>query len=429
MPSAIERIRRIAALAGKDLLIWRRNKAAIFFTLAWPLVIALFFGMVFGGGGRSEPLRLGLVLLDSHPAALAFAERLAERAGLRVERMDLAEAEARLRRGALGFALIVPEGFGAGLLRFFNGDPPPLRLLFDPARRSERGMIEGLLFGAAFVSAFGELARRMDQSPAIASAFAAELAEMPKPLAAAFARFLEALQDFRAELAARAGPGAAAEQEEPMPKLPLVAEAVAGFSARPPSGFAVSFIQAMFWALLGAMMSMLSELVRERMTGAFERLRASPATAGEILLGSALASWLLMLFALGLLVLLAALIGIRPQDPLKLLAAGAAAAFAFAGLTLLFASAGESMQAVHGTTWAVMLPLAMVGGAMVPLFLLPTWLVPLSHLSPVKWSVLALEGAYWRALAWFELLPALAVLLAIGALAALIGARRILARA
>ncbi len=136
-----------------------------------------------------------------------------------------------------------------------------------------------------------------------------------------------------------------------------------------------------------------------------------------------------MLFALGLLMLLASLIGIRPQDPLKLLAAGAAAAFAFAGLTLLFASAGESMQAVHGTTWAVMLPLAMVGGAMVPLFLLPTWLAPLSHLSPVKWSVLALEGAYWRALAWFELLPALAVLLAIGALAALIGARRILARA
>lgn len=102
---------------------------------------------------------------------------------------------------------------------------------------------------------------------------------MPKPLAAAFARFLKALKDFRAELAAEAGPGALVEQE-PMSKLPLVAEAVAGFSARPPSGFAVSFIQAMFWALLGAMMSMLSELVRERMTGTFERLRASPASAG-----------------------------------------------------------------------------------------------------------------------------------------------------
>jgi ABC-2 type transport system permease protein len=428
MPSATERLGRIFALTRKDLVIWSRNRASVFFTLAWPLVIALFFGMVFGGGGgRSATLRLGLVLEDAHPSARAFAERLAAHEGLLVEPVSRAQAEERIRRGSMSFALVVPEGFGGSILRFFNGEVPALRLLFDPARRSERGLIEGLLFHAAFATAFAEVERALFAAPSPQTALREVSAGMPAPVAAAFERFLEALAAFRAEVARS---DAALRMEASfVPTLPFTAEAIAATGMRPPDGFAVSFIQAMFWALLGAMMSMLSELVRERMTGTFERLRASPASPGEILLGSALSAWLLMLLALGLLALLAFLIGIRPSDPLKLLAAAAAASFAFTGLTLLFASAGDSMQAVHGTTWAVMLPLAMVGGAMVPLFLLPSWLATLSHLSPVKWTVLALEGAYWRQMGWAELAPALATLLGIGLLAALLGIRRILARA
>lgn len=429
MPFATERLSRIGALAGKDLRVWTRNKASVFFTLAWPLIIALFFGMVFGGGGRSESLRLGLVLKDDHPAASAFVERLSRHEGVSLERLGLVEAEARLRRGALPFALVVPEGFGRGLMRFFGDDPPPLKLLYDPARRHERGLIEGLLSAAALETAFAEAVRRIDAAPDLAAAWRAEREAMPDPLARAFDRFLEALREFRLELAASTPDGREPPSGGFAAALPILSEAVAAGGRRPPSGFAVSFVQAMFWALLGAMMSMLSELVRERMTGTFERLCASPASAGEILLGSAVATWLLMLLALAFLALLALLLGIRAEDPLKLFAAAAAAAFAFTGLTLLFASAGDTMQAVHGTTWAVMLPLAMVGGAMVPLFLLPAWLAPLSHLSPVKWSVLALEGAYWRALPWTELAPALLALLAFGACAAFLGIRRILARA
>ncbi|GIX32795.1 MAG: hypothetical protein KatS3mg125_0751 [Lysobacterales bacterium] len=321
---------------------------------------------------------------------------------------------------------MVPEGFGRGILRFFNGDVPALRLLFDPARRSERGLIEGLLFHAAFATAFAEAERALAAAPVPSAALREAQAGMPAPVAAAFERFLEALAAFRAEIARSDAASRTPASFAPTP--PLAAEAIAGTSMRPPSSFAVSFIQAMFWALLGAMMSMLSEMVRERMTGTFERLRASPASPGEILLSSAFSTWLLMLLALGLLALLALLLGIRPADPLKLLAAAAAASLAFTGLTLLFASAGDSMQAVHGTTWAVMLPLAMVGGAMVPLFLLPAWLATLSHVSPVKWTVLALEGAYWRQMSWAELALALATLLGIGLLAALLGIRRILAR-
>ena len=60
--------------------------------------------------------------------------------------------------------------------------------------------------------------------------------------------------------------------------------------------------------------------------------------------------------------------------------------------------------------------MAMVGGAMVPLEVMPDWLQTLSHLSPVKWGILLLEGAIWRDYTVHELLLPAAALLGIGAL-------------
>jgi hypothetical protein len=46
------RTRAILALTGKDLRLLSRNRATLFFALGWPILMALFFGYVFGGGGR-----------------------------------------------------------------------------------------------------------------------------------------------------------------------------------------------------------------------------------------------------------------------------------------------------------------------------------------------------------------------------------------
>ena len=56
-------------------------------------------------------------------------------------------------------------------------------------------------------------------------------------------------------------------------------------------------------------------------------------------------------------------------------------------------------------------------------FLMPTWMLAASHASPVKWAVLALEGALWRGFALGEMLLPCGILLAMGALAFAVGAR------
>jgi ABC-2 type transport system permease protein len=91
-----------------------------------------------------------------------------------------------------------------------------------------------------------------------------------------------------------------------------------------------------------------------------------------------------------------------------------AIAIGFSGLMMLLAVPGRSEQTAYGIGWGVMILLGMVGGAIVPVFYMPRWLQPLSVISPVRWALVALEGAVWRSYSLSEMAPALLVLLGMG---------------
>ena len=62
-----------------------------------------------------------------------------------------------------------------------------------------------------------------------------------------------------------------------------------------------------------------------------------------------------------------------------------------------------------------MMPFAMIGGGMIPLIAMPSWLVTLSDYSPFKWSIYSMEGVVWRDFTFVEMLTPCGILLAIGA--------------
>ena len=65
-----------------------------------------------------------------------------------------------------------------------------------------------------------------------------------------------------------------------------------------------------------------------------------------------------------------------------------------ASFRLLFlATLGRTPQAVAGFSSGILMPLAMIGGGMIPLMAMPPWMLRVSDLSPVKWGIYALEGA------------------------------------
>lgn len=143
-------MRAILALALKDLRILIRARSGIFFTFVWPLLVAVFFGVLFSGFDSGTPaIRIAIADEDGSQASRQFIARLKEGGNLIIDEPGLQEATALVRQGKRTAAVVIPKGFGVDSDRFFYGEPPKVEVLIDPSRKAESAMLEGLLFQQA----------------------------------------------------------------------------------------------------------------------------------------------------------------------------------------------------------------------------------------------------------------------------------------
>ncbi len=417
----------VFALAAKDIRLLLRNRGALFFTVGWPLAVAIFFGLIFGGGSGSARPKVALVVQDQSEGAERFATSLQKLETLDVERVDAAKAEQDVRQGKRGAAIVLPQGFGERASNMFSGEPPQVELWLDPSRQAERAMIEGMLMKVAGEAMFSSISDPTARAKWLQDS-RADLDQVAPESRDKFSDFYDSLDAMMATPEVAAGTGATGSGASAGGFTPLMVTArdISVVRKGPRNGFAISFTQGMFWALLGALMSFVTSIVLERMEGTWGRLRASPLSSGSILFGKALACFAVMLGSLLLMGTVGAFaFGVLPHSLPLLLLAFIASATAFTGLMMLLASLGRSVQTASGAAWAVMMPLAMIGGAMIPLFIMPPWMLTLSNISPVKWAVIGIEGATWRGFSAAEMLTPLAILFATGLLCGAAGAWRI----
>lgn len=195
--------------------------------------------------------------------------------------------------------------------------------------------------------------------------------------------------------------------------VPLSRRSVAGTAPR--SGFELAFPAAVLWGLIGCAGAFAAASMAERRSGTHLRLRAAPVRLHTLLVGKLIAVVVACTVDATILVLIArVLFDVRIERFSGLPLAIASCAICFGGLTVLLGVLGRTEQAVGGAAWATLLLMAMIGGAMVPLSVMPEWMRTLSSASPVKWGIMALEGATFRGLPTRELLPACFALLAFG---------------
>ena len=176
----------------------------------------------------------------------------------------------------------------------------------------------------------------------------------------------------------------------------------------------ITFPQSTVWGILGCVAGFSISIVRERTRGTLTRLETAPIRRTQILMGKGLACFLAVSMVIVVMTTIGYGLGMRPRSFPLLILATAFIAFCFVGLMMAIAVLGKTEEAVGGTGWAINMVMAMFGGGMVPLMFLPQFMQKVSHLSPVKWAVLAMEGAIWRGFTLTEMLPALAILAAVG---------------
>jgi ABC-2 type transport system permease protein len=419
----------VLAIALKDLKVLYRVKAAFFFTMVWPLLVAIVFGSLFGGGNRG-PSRLAIAITDEDqtPASKAFVDGLAAKDGFDVLRTDAAQARDLVRRGVRVGAVRIPKGFGEASQHLFFGTSPKVELRIDPARQAETAMLQGFLLeqGARRMQAlFGGTG----ESRAMVEGMLANVKNAPNSFTgkASLTTMLGSLDTFLGEQAhAAAGPAPSAPSNGWQPLEIEVATVERQQDGPAPSnGYQITFPQGMQWGILGCMMSFAVSLAVERSRGTLTRLLMSPAPSWALLAGKGLACYLAILIIQAMLGVIGALFfGIHPNSPALLIMAMLIVPTAFVGLMMFVASIGSTEQGSAGAGWAIMMPMSMLGGGMVPLAVMPGWMQQLSVISPIRWAILSYEGAIWRSFSFAEMVTPCAILLAIGLVAFAIGARR-----
>lgn len=421
-------MRQILALAMKDLRLLLRDRVGFFFTFFFPLIIGVFFGYVFAGpkpGESSSEVRILVADLDRTDASRDLAARLDAHDAVAVEPADSAEsAKASVLAGRRAAAIIIPPGYADAARALFVGKAPTIQLALDPSRSAEGAMLRGVLMEVAFTSMQADFqdARRMEDRAAQARAALAQN-NVPPALRAAFDTLLDssvglAVQIEQQNQAGLSGGAAPEGDAQGQGWSPIAVETVPlqrQRANRPNNPFEVTFPQAMIWGILGSCYGFAMSLVVERTKGTLTRLRVAPVSTTALLASKALACFATMLLVMAMLLVIGELFfSVSPQAPLLLAVAIFSAAVCFCGMMMLLAVLARTEAAAGGFGWAILLILAMLGGGMIPLFVMPGWMQRASVVSPVNWAIRAMEGAIWRGFTAQQMLGPCAMLLGFG---------------
>jgi ABC-2 type transport system permease protein len=418
-------MKQVIALALKDLRLMPRNKGGMFFTFVWPILMTVLFGLAFGGNGNNgEQRKIGIAVVDEDntDTSREFLTKIGESFELfPMTRTDAANA---VRLGDRTAYIVIKPGFGTASEQMFYGSPREIELGVDPRRQAESGMVEGLLMKHAAADM-----QKMFTDPAASARMAdkalADIKRLPAGSASQVApveRFLGELKTFMGTAAA-AGPGAATGASNEWQPLKISAKDVAREYKGPQNAFDITFPQGVIWGLIGCVMTFGISLVTERTHGTLVRLRMAPLSRGQILGGKALACFVSIMFVEVMLLGLALALGVRPSSYPILALAGVSAAICFVGFMMLIASLGKTEQSASGAAWAIMMPLSMIGGAMVPQFVMPAWMQSMSVISPIRWTLLAIEGGIWRHFSINEMVLPCTILISVGIACFALGTR------
>jgi ABC-2 type transport system permease protein len=410
-------------LAVKDLRILLRDKAGFFFTFIYPVLIAVFMGVIFSGGGGDSGshkyvLAVYVVDQDSTDVSRTFVDSLQQSGDLQLTPVGLSQAQEDVRLGKKAAYVLIRKGYGEARKNMFTGGAPVVEIGIDPSRRAEASLLTGLLLqhGAR------DMQKVFTDRNLMRNQVESSLRKLPAEESSSLTGFLASLDRFLADTTSSTSKGSG--EWRGFEPLKVEEKEIIRQRIGPPSSFAVTFPQGVMWCIIACVTTFAVSLVTERNEGTLTRLLTAPLRSYQVLGSKALACFITTILVSIIVMLVGVLIfDIKVASYFKLALGLVIVAGSFVGVMLLLSVLGKTERAASGVGWAVMLVFAMIGGGMLPLFFMPDWLKALSSISPIKWGILALEGATWRDFSFGELLQPYLILSGFGLVSFGIGVR------
>jgi ABC-2 type transport system permease protein len=372
------KITAFRALVRKDIALFLRDRRALVVSVLTPIVVAAFFGFLFGGtssgGNQISRMKVGISDLDGSRLTKAVTESLSRDASLEIQELSEDQAQQLVRSGKLRAAIVFPKEFESAATGALLGvgNMPDVKLLYDPSQSMIRPMIAGLLSQ--------HVMQRLSRPNFVGDA---------KPI------------PFKVDsIAVTSGP-----------RYNSYAHSFAGMS--------IQFI--LFMGIDAGI-----ALLVMRQQGMWRRLRAAPLSRAVLLGSRVTATTLIAIMILAVVYAVARVVfdvRIAGSVPGFIMVACAFALLA-ATTGLMIASLGRSEGATRGVAMFSVLILVMLGGAWVPSFVFPEWLQQVTEFVPTRWAVDGLDDTTWRGLPLESAFLPTAILLGWSALFALIAVWR-----
>ena len=105
--------RGLLPLTVANVKSYYRDRSALFWTLAFPVIFVVLFGSIFSGGPTK--FTVGWVDLDQTPAATQLRDGFAAVSLLDLKDATQDDALAQMRDGKLDAVIVVPAGLGAAM--------------------------------------------------------------------------------------------------------------------------------------------------------------------------------------------------------------------------------------------------------------------------------------------------------------------------
>jgi ABC-2 type transport system permease protein len=392
------------ALVRKDLVLFLSDRRALLVNLVLPILIAAFFGYLFGGSGpaKSGSIDVALVQQDSSEMGAKIGAALKADATLRITEMDAAQARQAVAKGGQKAAIVIPAGFGdaAGAALFGAGQKPAIEVLYDPSQQAVLAMVKGMLtqqvmqvvsaemFGGKTGQAFTDKSlKELGQGAAT------------DPDSAALKDMLGSVKKYQDRPKASARPAVASQGGLSMPFTTSDQQVSSGPKQAGYNGYAHSFagMGVQFILLLGVDMGI--GILLARRSGIWSRLLAAPVTLTTVLLARAASAAIISLCLLCVMFAFAvAVFGVQIANPLGFLGVAVCFALLTASFGLLIAAFGKTPEAARGIAVFATLIMVMLGGAWVPSFMFPDWVQKITLAVPTRWAIDGLDAMTWRGL-------------------------------
>ncbi len=391
----------------KEIKAFLKDRRAVMLTFLMPTILITVFALAFGSGGGDDVHKIALLVCDQDKSEITKSTINDIDSVKMIEVIPCAYDTAidLIKKGKRTSVLIFRKGFSDSVK---NLHPLPLDFKYDAARVQETGILQSILPKALFSGTVGKL---------ITKEYFGEKLNM---LDSATRYKVFAALAFGGALSDNNGKDISPEKIMRVNSTSIIAAQVGNIGlVQAVAGTAVMM-------LLFSLTGMGGGLLDEKEQGTLKRLLYSPVHPSQILLGKMAASIIVAIFQLSIMFIFASLVfHLHIADkilPLTILIF--ATAVACSGFGVFLATLARSRSQLQGMSTLIILSMSVIGGSMVPIFLMPQWMQNVSVVSINYWSIQGFYDILWRQLPIGPLfLTKVGILLAIGITLTLIAFR------